>query len=58
MATYSVTVTRTLETTVEVEAENRFDAIEQVKDIYKTEEPTLSPDDWTTTCFSAKGPLV
>jgi hypothetical protein len=58
MSTYKVTVTRTLETVVEVEAENRFEAIDQAKDIYKTEVLTLGTDDWSSTIFSAEGPVI
>lgn len=56
MASYRVTVTRVLENVLEIDADNGFEAIDIAKDIYKTEEPTMSPDDWTSMSFSVDGP--
>lgn len=58
MSTYKVTIKRTLETVVEIEAENRFAAIDKATDIYKTEELTLGSDDWSSTSFAVEGPVA
>ena len=52
MAIYRVTITRTLENVIDVEADNRFDALGCVNDIYKTDERTISPEDWSTVTLS------
>ena len=52
MAIYRVTLTRTLENVVDVEADNRFDALDRVNDIYKTEERTIAPEEWSATTLS------
>ena len=52
MAIYRVTITRTLENVVDVEADSRFDALDRVNDIYKTEERTIAPEEWSTTTLS------
>ena len=52
MAIYRVTITRTLENVVDVEADRRFDALDRVNDIYKTEERTIAPEEWSTTTLS------
>ena len=52
MAVYRVTLTRTLENVIDVEADNRFEALDRVNDIYKTEERTIAPEEWNTTTLS------
>lgn len=52
MPIYKVTITRTLENIFDVEADNRFDALDRVNDIYKTEERTIAPEEWSTTTLS------
>lgn len=45
MAIYRVTITRTLENVIDVEADSRFDALDRANDIYKTEERTIAPEE-------------
>lgn len=52
MAIYRVTITRTLENVIDVEANSRFEALDRVNDIYKTEERTIAPEEWSTTTLS------
>ena len=52
MAIYRVTITRTLENVIDVEADNRIDALGCINDIYKTDERTISPEDWSTVTLS------
>ena len=52
MAIYRVTITRTLENVIDVEADSRFDALDRVHDIYKTEERTIAAEAWSTTTLS------
>ena len=52
MAIYRVTITRTLENVVDVEADSRFEALDRVNDIYKTEERTIAPEEWSATTLS------
>ena len=52
MAIYRVTLTRTLENVTDVEADSRFDALDRVNDIYKTEERTIAPEEWSATTLS------
>lgn len=52
MAIYRVTLTRTLVNVVDVETDNRFDALDRVNDIYKTEERTISPEEWSSVTLS------
>lgn len=53
MPIYKVTITRTLENIFDVEADNRFDALDRVNDIYKTEERTIAPEEWSSVTLSA-----
>ena len=52
MAIYRVTITRTLENVIDVEADSRFDALDRANDICKTEEHTIAPEEWSTTTLS------
>ena len=52
MAIYRVTLTRTLVNVVDVETDNRFDALDRVNDIYKTEERTIAPEEWSSVTLS------
>lgn len=52
MAIYRVTVTRTLENVLDIEADSRFEALDRANDIYKTEERTIAPEEWSTTTLS------
>ena len=52
MAIYKVTITRTLENVIDVEADSCFDALDRANDIYKTEERTIAPEGWSTTTLS------
>lgn len=52
MAIYRVTLTRTLVNVIDVETDNRFDALDRVNDIYKTEERTIAPEEWSNTTLS------
>ena len=52
MAIYRVTLTRTLKNVIDVEADSRFEALDRVNDIYKTEECTIAPEEWSTTTLS------
>lgn len=52
MAIYRVTLTRTLVNVVDVETDNRFDALDRVNDIYKTEERTIFPEEWSSVTLS------
>ena len=52
MAIYRVTLTRTLKNVIDVEADSRFEALDRVNDIYKTEERTIAPEEWSTTTLS------
>ena len=52
MAIYRVKITRTLENVIDVEADSRFDALDRVNDIYKTEERTIAPEEWSATTLS------
>lgn len=52
MPIYKVTITRTLENIFDVEADNRFDALDRVNDIYKTEERTIAPEEWSSVTLS------
>ena len=53
MAIYRVTITRTLENVVDVEADSRFEALDRVNDIYKTEERTIAPEEWRNEHYNA-----
>ena len=48
---YNVTITETLEKTIEIEAENRLNAIDIAKDKYNKEEVILTADDLADTQF-------
>ena len=52
MAIYRVKITRTLENVIDVEADSRFEALDRVNDIYKTEERTIAPEELSTTTLS------
>ena len=45
-------LTRTLENVIDVEADSRFEALDRVNDIYKTEERTIAPEEWSATTLS------
>lgn len=48
---YYVTITEILKTTIEIEAENRLNAIDIAKDKYNKEEVILTADDLADTHF-------
>lgn len=52
MAIYRVTITRTLENVIDIEADSRFEALDRANDIYKTEERTIAPEEWSNTTLS------
>ena len=49
---YNVTITETLEKTIEIEAENETNAIDIARDKYNKEEVILTADDLADTWFS------
>ena len=49
---YNVTITETLEKTIEIEAENETNAINIARDKYNKEEVILTADDLADTWFS------
>ena len=51
MNKYKVIIYETLSKTIDIEAENRSDAIKKVKEKYKNEEIVLSADDYLDTEF-------
>lgn len=48
---YNVTITETLEKTIEIEAENETNAIDIARDKYNKEEVILTADDYADTHF-------
>ena len=54
MAKYDVTITETLRITVEIEAENRFEAEQMVSDSWRNSEYILDADHFQGVSFEAR----
>ena len=54
MAKYDVTITETLRMTVEVDAENRFEAEQMVSDNWRNSEYVLNADHFQGVSFEAR----
>lgn len=58
MAKFNVTITETLKRTVEVEATNGIDAVDEARRMYHEEDIVLDADNFTSVDFLVEGPLV